>query len=430
MADDEFDLEDPVSGDDTEADLDDFFQPTDASDGAEDKGTSVDDFFSAPDEGGGLDAATEKLPVDPARAAADPVDLFGDAEPVGLQEAEPESRDSIKPLDEGVAGGSEKSFFARNLILLIILALVVLLGGSGGFLFYSLVLKKPGVKTVAAKDTKKSGVKARPSGKKAGDKTDASKKGDKTAAPAAGKKTGGDKAIKAAKADKAGSDKKAAKPDQKVDDKKADASKKTPDKKTKAKTDKKPKTTKKKAGDATVAAAAPASAKKGEQAAGRKPVPSTGGPYTVQVGSYMLKASKSDPEKSLVRLGYSKDFRYVPDYRRVKIYHVIVGENLSRDEAMQIKSKIQDMNYAAPELMPEGTGYRVKVYSYGKMSVARSTKNKLAKSGIRNIQIKSETKEVTLDQLRVGSYATMADAKKAQRDLKRGGFKEAIIVKE
>jgi cell division protein FtsN len=420
MADDEFDLEDPVSGDDAEADLDDFFQPADASDGAEDKGTSVDDFFSEPDEGGGLDAATEKLPVDPAKAATDPVELFGDSEPVGLQEAEPESRDSIKPPDEGDAGTSEKGFFARNLILLIILALVVLLGGSGGFLFYSLVLKKSDTKTVAAKDSKKSGVKARPSGNKAVKKSDASKKDDKKAAPPAGEKTAG----------KAGSDKKSAKPAQKGGDSKADASKKTPDKKTRAKTDKKSETTDKKAGGATVAAAAPASAKKVGQAKGRKPVPSTGGPYTVQVGAYMLKASKEDPEKSLARLGYSKDFRYVPDYRRVKIYHVIVGDNLSRDEAMKIKSKLQDMDYAAPELMPEGTGYRVKVYSYGKMSVARSTKNKLAKSGLGNIQIKAETKEVTLDQLRVGSYATMADAKKAQRDLKRGGFKEAIIVKE
>ncbi len=168
-------------------------------------------------------------------------------------------------------------------------------------------------------------------------------------------------------------------------------------------------------------------AKKPKAPAGHKPVPSNRGDYAVQVGSYMLDSSKIEPEAKLDALGYS-DRSYVPEYRRLKIFHVLVGKNLSGAQADEIMRKLEDMGYM-PKIFDDPSGDRVLVYSYGSYSIAKKTMANVKKAGLGPVTIKSETKNVTLDQLRVGSF-TKAQAQKALSDLKRNGFAGSIIVRD
>jgi cell division protein FtsN len=102
---------------------------------------------------------------------------------------------------------------------------------------------------------------------------------------------------------------------------------------------------------------------------------------------------------------------------------------MSREEAQQAKSKLENMGYY-PELVDDGSGYKVLVYSYGSSAVAKSTQQKLARAGLKPVEVKAENKQATLDQLRVGRYATRAEAEKARQQLSRSGFKGAEIVME
>lgn len=152
-------------------------------------------------------------------------------------------------------------------------------------------------------------------------------------------------------------------------------------------------------------------------------VASSGGNYCVAVGAYMLAASKRDPEAQLSGMGYS-NYHYVPFNRRLKIYHVYAGKNLDAQEASQIRDQLVGLGYAA-----EISGDRVLVYSYGKSSIANATKSKVQQAGIRPVEVRSEVRDVTLDQLRVGGYSK-SEAKKVLSQLRRAGFRDAILVRE
>jgi cell division septation protein DedD len=156
---------------------------------------------------------------------------------------------------------------------------------------------------------------------------------------------------------------------------------------------------------------------------GHSAVISDGGPFSVQIGSYYLEASKKRPLDKLSELGYS-DYHFTPEYRRLKLYHVIVGDELTPAEAQELKGRLEGMGYAA-ELYGRGS---VKAYSYGSVAIARNTQKKLLAAGFKDARIKSETKEVALDQLRVGRFSKTR-AQEALRDLRRQGFKEAVIVR-
>ena len=399
MPKDEFDLEDTNFNDGAETSLDDFFQPADkAGDKKAAKARSVDDFF-APAGDVGAKPSTENLPVSKKDMKAQAPDVFDDIksdEPAG-----PETHPPPVPLgaeDEGTeaAAAAEKGFLARNWIIFLIVGLVIVLGGSGGFLAVNYFLKpKTQLAQAPAKPApaKPKPVKPKPAV-------------TEPAKPApAGAET---KPAPPAKPAPAGAETKPAPPAK-------------PGAKDTLKPAEKPAPAAK--------PATPVPAKVPAAKPGHVPVPtSVDGQYMVQVGSYMLEASKKGPEAILADLGYTR-YHYVDEQRRVKIHHLYAGKNLSRGEADTLAVKLTGMGYA-PTVIPDGMGYRVEVYSYGSPGVASSTKSKLAKAGIKGLEIKNETKLVTLAQLRAGGFSTQAQAKKALADIRRGGLKGAVVIKE
>jgi len=403
MPDDEFSLDDDGFGSDTESSLDDFFQPTspkkEKEEGADQVGgeePSIDDFFSppSPPAGGPEPPESEGLPIEKGKVAETPPPaepMFGtdDDEP-DIVEPPPMPEEEAYEEEEGAEKGP--GFLKRNL-LWIVVGLAVVAVGLGGTYFAMTVLFGPDQEQVAKAPPKSPEKKASP--KKA-----QPKKSQPAKTAAANTKTGEKGAIKAG----------------------GEAEKKPP-----VSITSEPETKK---------TAPPPEPKKEpvpppepqKEPKGHQPVPNTFGPYSVQVGSYMLEASKDEPERKLKELGYAT-LSYAPFERTLKVYHVLVGQDMTREKAQEVMKQLEDLGYA-PELMPEQGGYVVKAYSYGSYSTAKSTRSKLRKAGVPPVTIRSETKQATLDQLRVGSYKTRTDANKALRDLKKNGFSSAIIVKE
>lgn len=460
MPKDEFDLEDTAFSDGAEASLDDFFTPADqaaekkvAAPKKPGKGPSVDDFFSEP---GAEDTkpSAETLPVDKKRLQEVGAEAFSDmpsGEPTG-----PESPPLLQEGEEGAAPESapSKGFLARNWIIFLVAGLVIVLGGSGGFLAVNYFMKpKPELAAAKPKEEPNKAKKPAMPVKKKPEAPEAAKPLVSESAPGQPTNPAPTSETKPNQAP-AGEPKPAAlKPEGKEAAKPEKTAAVAPVSETKTATGKPGAKETLKPGEKTpslppVPETKPATAKPmaekplkpaptpakpaPELAMAEKPavsaVPSTGGPYTVQVGSYMLEPSKKEPEDTLRRLGYT-DYHYVPERRRLKIYHVFVGKNLARDQAQQVMSQLEDMGYS-PEIVSDGAAFKVKVYSYGNSQVASSTRGKLVKAGMKNVEIKSETMDVTLDQLRAGKFATRTQAQKALNDIKRGGLKGAIIVKE
>ncbi len=418
MPKDEFDLED-TNFNGAETSLDDFFQPADkAAEKKPAKGPSVDDFFAP--AGGEPKPSAETMPVSKKgmKPAPDVFDDIKSDEPAG-PEAPP------VPLGgEGAeAAAPEKGFLARNWIIFVIAALVIVLGGSGGFLAVNYFLKPK--TTVAQAPARPAAVKPKPVKPKPAAAPAAPAPGSAETKPAEPMKPAPAAAAKPAEPMKpapAAGTKPApgAKPVEPV--------KPAPAAKPGSKEAMKPAGKPAPAAKPAVAMIVPP-AKVPAPKPGHVPVPTSGsGEYMVQVGSYMLESSKKGPEATLESLGYSQ-FHYVAESRRLTVYHLYAGKDLSRGDADALATKLEGMGYA-PAVVPEGMAYRVEVYSYGSSGVAKSTRSKLLKAGIKNLEIKSETKVVTLSQLRVGGFSSQALAKKALADIRRGGLRGAVIVRE
>ncbi len=440
MPDDDFNFDDKDKGGDNDFALDDFFGGDQKDEGQSEGGSggpSIDDFFGSADPS----ESEESLPMDrdevmdvPPSAAekkeAPAPDPFATETPEEAPSEPDFSEERTEPPPEEYAGeeGDESEgggFLARNWLLLVVAVLVVLVVGSGGFLGYTYLFGNGGdtggTQTTAAltdKDKDKDKDKDEDKGKSQ-DKVD-----QKINKAAAGKVP--------APADKT-DDKDKDKKDRKSADKK-----KTSDKKTTATASVKPPSSKDKDKDKDQAkqkdSAKPPDKpdKKSADKSGSKPghqaVASTGGAYTIQVASYMMDASKKQSENELKKLGYN-DYHYVKEYRRLWIYDVYAGKDLSRKEAQGLMEKIEDMGYA-PQLERDGSGYSVLVYSYGSKSVANSTRSKLSRAGVKSVRVDADKKKVGLDQLRVGHFSSRYQARKAQRDLRRNGFRSAYVLKE
>lgn len=404
MPDDEFNLDDAGFESDSEESLDDFFQPAGTSEKEGGEDPAIDDFFAPPSAAEGPETSTERAPAPPPASA--PVsapdhlpiekERVADlpAESQGLEAAQFAPAAPMEADEEQEAPVKEKGFLGKNWLLLLIGFLVIIVGGAGGYLAVDyFILNKKTDKVAQVKPPQKPSKrpKAKPAAKKP-----VNKKKPPPASPT--KKPSG-------LSTKKGDEKNVAKTGKEKPKKAAPVAAKTT-KKTKP---------------------APKPKKKSPRRSGAA-VASTGGDYSVQVGSYMLEASKKGPENLMRQLGYS-DHHYVPYSTTLKIYHVLAGKKLSREAAGNIIKQLKGMGYV-PELWPESEGYKVLVYSYGSYSVAKSTRRNVTKAGISPVTIKTETKRVSLDQLRIGSYASRLDAKKALGDLKRHGFKKAVIVKE
>lgn len=390
MPDDDFDFDDTDKGGEAELSLDDFFQPagegTPQKTGGKPKDSVVDDFFAPP----GDDASA--LPVEKEK--------IDEIAPEEAPLPEPGLTPAKEPSASETAPAGAKGFFGKNWLLILIGVLVVLVVGAGSFLGYTILQKRtPDEPKVAVKDAKPADPKPAKPAAKPEPKPAVKPPADKPApAPV---KPPTEPAAVVTPPEKPGEPPLEPKP-------------------------KKPEPTK-----PPEAIPPPEPEKKPEPAkkpAPRKGVPSTGGDFTVQVGAYMMPASKREVEARLHELGY-QDLRYVQQYRRVKVYHVLAGDNLSREQAEQMMGKLADMGYH-PELRTDGPGYRVLVYSYGSNSIARQTRQKVERAGVKPVKIEQETRELALDQLRVGSYASRSDANKALADLRRGGFKGAYVIKE
>jgi hypothetical protein len=107
------------------------------------------------------------------------------------------------------------------------------------------------------------------------------------------------------------------------------------------------------------------------------------------------------------------------------VYHVLVGKNLDPAASNQVMARLKELGY-----MPEQVTGAVKAYSYGNLATAQATRQKILKAGLKPVEIKPETKEATLDQLRVGGYSSKAQAQRVRDELRRHGFDDAMVVKE
>lgn len=375
MPDDKFNFDD--NGDSgfggSEASLDDFFEPAASEPAKGKKGPSIDDFFAPPSPPSkpDLSFSDSQLPV---KKGPVPDAALGPAP--GLSDL------SGPPLeDETLEGPSEKGFLTRNWLWLVIGVLVVIVGLGGTYLVMTMFFKPEPPPVAAVKP------KPRP-------------RPQKPEPPAP---------------DNPQPEQPGAKPE--VQPPETAPAVKPPEVT--------PPETKPEENKPATPPPAPVEPKPEKK---HEPVASTGGPYKVQVGSYMLEASKVEPESILKELGYN-DFHYAPEQQTLKMYHVMVGKDLTREQANEMMGRIEKLGYA-PEMVPGAGGYRVKAYSYGSYSIAKSTRSKISGAGLGPVTIESETSQVTLDQLRVGSYKTKTEADKALRDLKRSGFPNAIIVKE
>ncbi len=152
------------------------------------------------------------------------------------------------------------------------------------------------------------------------------------------------------------------------------------------------------------------------------------GPYTIQVGSYMMKESMAGPEQRLARLGFS-DYHYVDTKRTMRVYDVYAGGVIKRSEAEEIKAELAAIGFKPSLKKQKGDSYRVLAYSYGSRSVANQSKAKIEKAGISKVEVKTEKRTVTLHQLRVGHFSSSRSAQSAINTLKKAGF-DTILIKE
>jgi len=384
MADD-FNLDDMDLEGGQEASLDDFFEPASSEQKDKAQGPSVDDFFAPPS------GDESKLPMDPSKADQAPPPQPAEATPPPVP---------AEAVGKGAGAAEAPGFLRRNLLWIIIGAAVVVLG-LGGAYFGMTIFLKPGMPQVATAPVKPA---SKPSPKKPAP----------TAVPA--RQAPSPDKPSSVQAEPGGADKGAGKAP-------AEPADKQPAKEPAAVKTITPKP------EPGAAVKAPLAKPAGEPAPSPSPpVKSTGGPYMVQVGAYMLEASKIEPERRLKELGYA-DFHYEPLRRTIKIYHVLVGENLTRDKALEIMNKLSGLGYK-PQIQNDSGGYKVLAYSYGSYSTAKSTRSKIQRAGLSPVMIKSETKSVTMDQLRVGGYKNRTEANKTLRHLKNSGFPGAIVVKK
>ena len=487
MAKDDIDLESDGIEDNAEASLDDFFQPADKAGEASGE-PSIDDFFAEPLPKPKGKTPSKTAPKQPPEAPiSDDFDLDRSDEVPGVETDAKKAKGykpPLPPAEEPAAPAAEpgeaappaekKKGGAAKFIIMGLVVMVVLASGlvGGYYLVSKFFLSKKPTENLAQKDNlaptqpKDKGTTGDKNATPPTDKgktgeaqppkteTDAGKKtetpkpetsGAKTEPP----KTGADSGVKpetpktepGAKSEppKTGadagkkSDVAATGGDKKTETPKTEPGKSEPPK-TGAEADKKSdggkKETGKEAGDKKSVASVdtknitpPATETPPEKKSGHQPVTSDGGPFSVQVGSYYLETSKKRPLALLSELGYT-EYHFTPEYQRVRLYHVLVGHNLSGDEAQKIKTQLEGLGYAASL---EGQG-SVKAYSYGSSAIARTTQKKLLDAGFKDVHIKSETRDVNMDQLRVGKFSK-ARADRALRDLRQAGFKGAIIVR-
>jgi cell division protein FtsN len=168
-----------------------------------------------------------------------------------------------------------------------------------------------------------------------------------------------------------------------------------------------------------------------QKPAAEKPKKTVGiskGPYTIQVGSYMMKESMAGPEEKLFRLGLT-DYHYLDTERTMRVYDVYVGGIMKKSEAEAIQADLAGIGFKPTLKKEKGDSCRVLAYSYGSRSVANQTKAKIEKAGIGKVEVKSGRRRVTLHQLRVGHFSSARDAQGAINTLKKAGF-DTILVKE
>lgn len=370
MADDDFSLDGDSSN--VEASLDDFFQPA-----------------------AGPDAQPKEAA--PSRPSP-PVDIF---EP-GLSPSEPPPPPVSEP--EPAAEGEKRirKIFSTKLLIIIVAVLGVAVLGAAGYFAYSFFFAKDAepdqpavVKTAPPVPIKKPAKVEEPVDKKVATEKPADKAADSAK---------DDSVTKAAPTPKK-------KPKKKPLKDKASTAEPEPDVKEPVK--------------------AKEPAKEPFKPPAKEPVKTAAiskGPYTIQVGSYMMEASMDGPEKSLSRLGFM-DFHYVDINRTLNVYDVFVGGLMTKAEAGKVKSDLEGLGYE-PTLKKEKLDtYRVLAYSYGSKTVANKTKSNIEKAGIGNVEIKSGRRKVTLHQLRVGHYASKTDAQKDMSSLRKAGF-DTILIKE
>ncbi len=402
MADDEFTLEDDDAVEpNAEASLDDFFQPAGET-GAESPATQVDP-ISAPADPITADVS---LPIErdlpgPEDADIGAIDDLGadfsnsipgpaapEMQPEALDDYSEEELDDKKP---------SKGLLPDKLLIIIIAALAIGVVGAGGYLLYSFLVKEeePAI-TAPEKMPKAVPVAKSPKPKKASDSPDAqdmqAAKADKQDTPVEAPK----KAKPARKKPKKAREPKAAPTPEPV------------------KTEKLPKPAKPKVAKASPKAIAKPAAYKAP-AKGR---------YSLQIGAYMLDASKAEPERKLRNLGFS-DYHYVDMRRTMGIYDVVVGRGLSKDESNKVISKLKGMGYV-PQAKSDGS---ILVYSYSSKSIAYQTKDKISRAGLGPVDVKYQRKSITLHQLRVGSYQTHSDARTDIDKLRRAGLSPVIVTK-
>jgi len=157
------------------------------------------------------------------------------------------------------------------------------------------------------------------------------------------------------------------------------------------------------------------------------PLPSyaPGKGWSCQVGAYMLRESLNDPLATARSLGYTNLY-YIDVSRTLKIYHLYLKGEFDPAQAASKMTALQGIGFK-PRLENSGAKQRVIAYSYGKNSIAISSKSKIEQAALGPAEIVARTENVTLHQLRIGPYATRAEAARVVQSLRQKGLAPALV---
>ena len=152
------------------------------------------------------------------------------------------------------------------------------------------------------------------------------------------------------------------------------------------------------------ALAAPASAKSFAPAPPvNLPTRAPGSGWACQVGAYMLWESFDTPLAGVRGAGYNNLY-YLDRDKNFTVYTLSLKGQFDQATANAKAQSLVGIGFR-PHLEPAGTQYRVVVYKYGKKFIAEQSRSKIKQAKLGPCEITSQRQNVTLHQLRIGTYA-------------------------
>ena len=139
----------------------------------------------------------------------------------------------------------------------------------------------------------------------------------------------------------------------------------------------------------------------------------------------MLRESFEVPYAEVRSLGYNNIY-YVDTTANLRIYHLYIKGEFDQATANAKLKALAGIGFK-PRLEQNGTQFRVIAYSYGRNDVALNSKNKIEQAKLGPAEVVSRRENVTLHQMRIGTYAARAEAVKVMESLRQKGLAPALV---